>query len=158
VAEQLLDPPQSPADLDDDREVLIARVLDALRQLVNLGAAFLRDAAIVKEGLGQSFAQRDRARDLVGDERRLKTLSARQSCALSTSYDTSPDAQGERHWSNCGWLKVSRLTSAGAVIPLGMLWHCWREMPARATSRTIGPAEGRGKTGGTGVIVRHAAA
>ena len=75
MAEQLLGPPQSPADLDDDREVPTARVLDALRQLVNLGAAFLRDAAIVKEGLGQSFAQRDRARDLVGDERRLKTLS-----------------------------------------------------------------------------------
>ena len=52
-----------------------ARVLDALRQLVNLGAAFLRDAAIVKEGLGQSFAQRDGSGELVGDERRLKTLS-----------------------------------------------------------------------------------
>jgi len=75
VAEQLLGPPQSLADLDDDREAPTARVLDALRQLVNLGAAFLRDAAIVKEGLGQSFAQRDGARDLVGDERRLKTLS-----------------------------------------------------------------------------------
>jgi hypothetical protein len=75
VAEQLLGPPQSPADLDDDREVPTARVLDALRQLVNLGAAFLRDAVIVKEGLGQSFAQRDGARDLVGDERRLTTLS-----------------------------------------------------------------------------------
>lgn len=117
MAEQLLGPPQSPADLDDDREVPAARVLDALRQLVNLGAAFLRDAAIVKEGLGQSFAQRDGARDLVGDKRRLNPLSvefARQSCALSTSYETSPDAQGERQWSNCGWLKVSRLTSAGA--------------------------------------------
>ena len=75
MAEQLLGPPQSPADLDDDREVPTARVLDALRQLVNLGAASLRDAVIVKEGLGQSFAQRDGARDLVGDERRLKTLS-----------------------------------------------------------------------------------
>ena len=57
MAEQLLGPPQSPADLDDDREVPTARVLDALRQLVNLGAAFLRDAAIVKEGLGQSSAE-----------------------------------------------------------------------------------------------------
>ena len=75
MAEQLLGPPQSPADLDDDREVPTARVLDALRKLVNLCAAFLRDAAIIKEGLGQSFAQRDGARDLVGDERRLKTLS-----------------------------------------------------------------------------------
>jgi hypothetical protein len=36
---------------------------------------FLREAAIVKEGLGQSFAQHDGARDPVGDERRLKTLS-----------------------------------------------------------------------------------
>ena len=52
MAEQLLGPPQSPADLDDDREVPTARVLDALRQLVNLGAALLGDAAIVKEGLG----------------------------------------------------------------------------------------------------------
>jgi hypothetical protein len=32
VAEQLLGPPQSPADLDDDREVPTARVLNALRQ------------------------------------------------------------------------------------------------------------------------------
>jgi hypothetical protein len=75
VAEQLLSPPQSPADLGDDREVPTARVPDALRQLVNLGAAFLWDAAIVKEGLGQSFAQRDGAGDRAGDERRLKTLS-----------------------------------------------------------------------------------
>ena len=52
MAEQLLGPPQS---LDDDRGVPTARVLDALRQLVNLGAAFLRHAATVKEGLGQSF-------------------------------------------------------------------------------------------------------
>ena len=109
MAEQLLCPPQSPADLDDDREVPTASVLDALRQFVNLGAAFLRDAAIVKEGLGQSFAQRDGARDLVGDERRLSVEFARQSCVLSTSYDTSPDARGKRQRSNYGWLKVSRL-------------------------------------------------
>ena len=76
MAEQLLGPSQSPADLDDDREVPTARVLDALRQLVNLGAAFLRDAAIVKEGLGQSFAERDGARDLVGDKRRLAAANA----------------------------------------------------------------------------------
>src|SRR4029077_4462290 len=75
VAEQLLGPPQSPADLDDDREVPTPRVPDPLRHLVTLGVSFLRDAAIVKEGLGQSFAQRDGARDLVGGERRLKTLS-----------------------------------------------------------------------------------
>ena len=35
---------------------------------------------------------------------------------------------------------------------------CWREMPACATSASIGPAGGRGKTGGTGVIVRYGAA
>jgi hypothetical protein len=52
VAQQLLGPPQSPGDLDDDRKVPTARVLDALRQLANFGAAFLRDAVIVKEGLG----------------------------------------------------------------------------------------------------------
>ena len=99
MAEQLLGPPQSPADLDDDREASAACVLDALRQLVNLGAAFLRDAAIVKEGL----------------------------------------------------LRL-------ALIPLGMLWLCWREMPARATSASIGPAEGRCKTGGkasSSVMERH---
>ena len=46
--------------------------LRLLSQLVNLGPALLRYAAIVKEGLGQSFAQRDGVRDLVGDERRLR--------------------------------------------------------------------------------------
>ena len=41
--------PQSPADLDDHREVPTARVLDALRQFVNPGAVFLRNAAIVEQ-------------------------------------------------------------------------------------------------------------
>jgi hypothetical protein len=44
------------------------------------------------------------------------------------------------------------------LIPLGMLWLCWREMPARATSASIGPAEGRGKTGKIPVLVHPCAA
>ena len=135
-----------------------ARVLDALRQLVNLGAAFLRDAAIVKEGLGQSFAQRDGARDLVGDERRLKTLSQLNLLGSHACFEHRTTLlRTLRANDNCGWSKVSRLTSAGAD-PARDALALWREMPARAPSASIGPAEGRGKTGGTGVLVRHGAA
>ena len=65
---------------------------------------FPAERSIVKEGRWRRASAQDP----------LSVEFARQSCALLTSYDTSPDAQGERHWSNCGWLKVSRLTSAGA--------------------------------------------
>jgi hypothetical protein len=113
VAEQLLGPQQSLANLDDDRKVPTVRILDALRQLVNLGADLLRDAAIVKEGLGQPFAQRDGTGDLVGDERRLKTLSQFNLLGSHACFQhgTTPLRTLSANVSGptAGWLKVSRL-------------------------------------------------